>query len=99
MEQYQVLLAEYDRILSISQTILEKLEKQKQGNHIISLLEQKRTIADNIAMLTRKISHIEIKDEKDTNLRNLTKVKALLSQIADRAKQIQTIEEKIQSIL
>lgn len=97
--QYQLLLTEYDRILSISQIILEKLEKQKEDNHIIDLLEQKRTIADNIAKLTREISHIEIKNGKDTNLRNLSKAKALLSQIADRIKQIQSIEEKIQSIL
>jgi uncharacterized membrane protein YjjP (DUF1212 family) len=99
LEQYIILLREYDRILSISKMILEKLEKQDEDNHIIDLLEQKRIIAENIVDLTRKIFVTEIKDRKDTNLQNLSKVKALLSQIAEKTEQIQKTEEKIQSLL
>jgi glutamine synthetase adenylyltransferase len=79
--------------------ILEKLEKQDEDNHIIDLLEQKQIIAENIVDLTRKIFVTEIKDRKDTNLQNLSKVKALLSQIAEKTEQIQKTEEKIQSLL
>jgi len=99
LEQYIILLREYDRILSISKMILEKLEKQDEDNHIIDLLEQKQIIAENIVDLTRKIFVTEIKDRKDTNLQNLSKVKALLSQIAEKTEQIQKTEEKIQSLL
>ncbi|HEX7400776.1 MAG TPA: hypothetical protein VF369_01235 [candidate division Zixibacteria bacterium] len=99
LEQYEVLLREYDRVLSISKMILEKLERREEDNHIIDLLEQKRIIAENIVDLTRKISVTEIKDRKDPNLQNLPKAKALLSQIAEKTKQIQKTEEKIQSFL
>ena len=99
LEQYEVLLREYDRVLSISKMILEKLEKQEEDNHVIDLLEQKRIIAENIVDLTRKISVTEIKDGKDPDLQNLPKVKALLSQITEKAKLIQKTEEKIQNFL
>ena len=99
MEQYKTLLREYDRVLSISKMILEKLDKQEEDSHIINLLEQKRIIAENIVDITRKISVTEIKDRTDPNLQNLPQVKALLYQIAEKTKQIQGIEEKIQSFL
>ncbi len=99
LEQYKILLREYDRVLIISKMILEKLKKQEEDQHIIDLLEQKRIIAEDIVDLTRKISVTEIKDSKDVNLQNLPKVKALLSQIAEKTKQIQKTEEKIQSFL
>jgi hypothetical protein len=99
LEQYEVLLREYDRVLSISKMILEKLERQEEDSHIIDLLEQKRIIVEHIVDLTRKISVTEIKDRKDPNLQNLPRVKTLLSQIAEKTKQIQKAEEKIQSFL
>jgi hypothetical protein len=99
LEQYEVLLREYDRVLSISKMILEKLERQEEDSHIIDLLEQKRIIAEHIVDLTRKISVTEIKNRKDPNLQNLPRVKILLSQITEKTKQIQKTEERIQGFL
>jgi hypothetical protein len=99
LERYQDLLTEYDRVLDISLRILEKLEKQEEDDSIIELLEQKRNIAENIANLTHKISWIEIRNKKDINLQNLSKVKVILSRIAEKTDQIQKTEEKIQNLL
>ncbi len=99
LEQYEILLDYYGQVLTLSKTILAELEKKGSPGKIIILVEQKQAIAKNIAGLTVEISATEVKGRKDPNLQNLAAVKILLLQIAEKAKQIQKTEEKMQSYL
>ena len=99
LEQYKILLDDYNKVLILSGAILAGLENKGSPSEIITLLEQKQAIAKNIVHLTNSISATKIKNRKDPNLQNLTEVKTLLSHITEKAKQIQKIEKKIQGFL
>jgi hypothetical protein len=99
LEKYEILLKEYDRVLSISGAILDMLKKQEEDSRIVELLEQKRITAEKIMDLTRKISAIKLKVRKDQNLRSLSEIKVILSRIDKKAQQIRKIEEETQNLL
>jgi hypothetical protein len=99
LEKYEILLKEYDRVLSISGAILDMLKKQEEDSRIVELLEQKRITAEKIMDLTRKISAIKLKVRKDQNLRSLSEIKVILSRIDKTAQQIRKIEEETQNLL
>jgi hypothetical protein len=99
LELYQILLKEYERILTISQMIREELQNRKDDERMSDLVEQKRILGENVDDLTHRISVVNVKNSKDPNLQNLSKIKSILSQIDEVAAQIQKTEEDIQSLL
>jgi hypothetical protein len=98
-EQYRKLLNEYDRVLDLSERILDELKKRGKENDISFLLEKKEVTGKSIARLTKEIASAEIENYSGSNLKTLAMVKGLLLQITEKARLLQEIEEKIQNLL
>jgi hypothetical protein len=98
-KQYQKLLAEYDRILSLSQQILQGLEREAEESVLDHLLDEKKTTGENIARLTRHISSSEIKSQSVSNSKTLSSVKELFQQVKQKAQLLQQVEEQIRDVL
>lgn len=98
-EQYAKLLAEYDRVLSLSEQILDGLKRGAEEIDLDSLLQKKKTAGENIARLTRHIAASEIKRRSVSNSGTLGLMKDLFKQVKQRTQLLQQVEDKIRDIL
>jgi hypothetical protein len=98
-KQYQKLLAEYGRILSLSRQILHGLEREAEESVLDHLLDEKKTAGENIARLTQQISSSEIKRKSISNSKTLSSVKELFQQVKQKAQLLQQVEEQIRDVL
>jgi hypothetical protein len=98
-EQYEKLLAEYDRILSLSEQILVGLKRGAEESVLDSLLQKKKTAGENITKLTRQIASSEIKSRSVSNSGTLSLMKDLFKQVKQRAQLLQQVEDQIRDVL
>ena len=99
LEDYKKLLNEYDKVSNLSKMILAELKKEGKESNLFALLEKKKMAGKGIARLTKEVASTEIKSYSDSNLKTLATVKGLLKQIAEKAKLLQEVEDKIQNLL
>jgi hypothetical protein len=98
-EQYAKLLAEYDRVLSLSEQILDGLKRGAEESVLDSLLQKKKTAGEIIAQLTRHIAASEIKGRSVSNSGTLSLMKDLFKQVKQRAQLLQQVEDQIKDVL
>jgi hypothetical protein len=98
-EQYEKLLAEYDRVLSLSEQILDGLKRGAGEIVLDSLLQKKKTAGENIAQLTRHITASEIEGRSVLNSGTLSLMKDLFKQVKQRAQLLQQVEDQIKDVL
>ncbi len=62
VKEYQIVLREYERILSLSEQILTEIKEGMLEETLVPLLEEKQKIADNIKKLAESIAQTDISE-------------------------------------
>jgi flagellar biosynthesis/type III secretory pathway chaperone len=106
VEEYETVLREYDRILDLSEKILTEIKEGMPEETLITLLEEKQKIADNINRLAQRIAQTDISERppvprtgKINTAQTLAQIKSLLEQIRSRAESLLKTEEEIRKVL
>jgi hypothetical protein len=109
VKEYETVLREYERILSLSEQILREIKEGMFEETLVPLLDEKQKAANNIKKLAERIAQTDISEgspgfnfthrPQRVSGHTLSQIKSLLKQIRSKAESLLKTEEEIKKAL